>query len=408
MAKKKNHGTGIEWTHIPGYKGETWNPIVGCSKISPACEHCYAEARAVRLASIPKTSYYAETIKNGKWSGKMVFVEHLLDKPLHWKKPRVIFVGSMTDIFHESVPDESIDRIMAVAAAAPQHIFIFLTKRADRMHRYFAEWGKPYASSLDKVHFYGADELGSDMVKCASPALPAHLPLPLPNVWLGVTAENQDQVDARIPFLLQTPAAKRFISVEPMLEKVDIGMSIAECSCCGRWPSRWVRLRRPVVSDLPLIKPGGAVYADVGLYRAESNAHGALSVLTPRGKLGIKPSEFECLPKLDWVICGGESGGKARPMHPEWTRSLRDQCEIAQIPFFFKQWGEWFPRDQWECNPELILPDDDIAHVHNPGAGTYIFKDGADVYPMHRVGKNAAGDLLDGCLCKEFPAGGKS
>jgi protein gp37 len=105
--------------------------------------------------------------------------------------------------------------------------------------------------------------------------------------------------------------------------------------------------------------------------------------------------------KLNWVICGGESGPGARPMHPEWVRSLRDQCKEARVPFFFKQWGEWFPRDQWEHNPELVLPDDEFAY-HN-GPGTHVFKDLGDVYPVHRVGKKAAGRILDGVEYLELP-----
>ena len=161
----------------------------------------------------------------------------------------------------------------------------------------------------------------------------------LGNLWLGVSVEDQATADVRIPRLLEIPAKVRFLSVEPMLGPVDVGLQSATCKCCPRWPSRWVRLNRTVRADWPLTKEKADMCAPPGIYLAHSNQHGALAVNTPGGLLGIKPDEFECLPGLDWVICGGESGPGARPLNPEWVRSLCDQCVTAGVPFFFKQWG---------------------------------------------------------------------
>lgn len=176
------------------------------------------------------------------------------------------------------------------------------------------------------------------------------------NVWLGTTAEDQQRANERIPHLLAVPARVRFVSVEPMLGPVDLHR--------GGW-SFLEPLRPP---------PGNKGGHDRG---------------------------------LDWVICGGESGRKPRPMHPDWARSLRDQCKQAGVPFLFKQWGEWFPRDQWEHNPELVLPDDDVALSQagslRPLPTCWVTGMDGDRSLMHRVGKAAAGRLLDGVEHNEFP-----
>jgi protein gp37 len=185
---------------------------------------------------------------------RIKFHPERLDQPLRWKKPRRIFVGSMTDLFHEDVTDLMRDQVLGLSIGAPQHIYMLLTKRPERMHQYF-----------NGTH-------------------------PGPNIWLGVTAENQEMADQRIPILLQTPAAKRFVSVEPMLGPVDIEQYLHDSNC--------------VASDVPFC-------------------------------ICSEPREV-C---VDWVICGGESGPGARFMHPHWVENLRDQCTEAGVPFFFKGWG---------------------------------------------------------------------
>jgi protein gp37 len=250
--------TKISWTD------ETWNPIVGCSKISEGCQNCYAEKMAHRLACMGVDGY-DRAVASGpnefisQWSGTAAFVESRLDKPLKRKKPTTYFVCSMGDLFHESVPDEWIDKVFAVMARCPQHTFQVLTKRADRMLDYFHSplGGIPWKANRDWYE-------------------------PLPNVMLGVTAENQATADERIPILLCTPAAARFVSVEPMLGPVDVGRAASK------------------IYNHPLGGMSGG-------------------------------------PKIGWVICGCESGPKRRPMYLDWARDLQQQCETAGVPFFMKQ-----------------------------------------------------------------------
>jgi protein gp37 len=286
----------IEWTEF------TWNPLVGCTIVSPGCTHCYAMRTAARLSQNPATPHYAGTVKtvNGHpvWTGKVQLApDRVLTEPLRRKKPTMVFVNSMSDLFHESVPDEWIDRIFAVMALTPQHTYQVLTKRAQRMRDYCkapATRHRIYSLVCDMVVEDGL----ADVVliapymdhNCAPPGPRIFLDQwPLPNVWLGVSTERQQEADERIPHLLQTPAAVRFISAEPLLGPIDLMEVI----------------------------PNPIIYNAV---------HG-----------------MERL--LDWVIVGGESGPDARPMHPQWARDLRDQCAAAGVSFFFKQWGAHGPCD---------------------------------------------------------------
>jgi protein gp37 len=231
--------TGIAWTDA------TWNPVTGCSHVSEGCRHCYAEELSLRH----KWSTRAWTAINAQEN--IILHPERLEKPLHWKKPKMIFVNSMSDLFHELVPDEFIERVFAVMAQAGQHTYQVLTKRPKRM----MEW-------------------------CEQ-----HYPMSLPNVWLGTSVENQRAVDERLPYIKNTRAAVRFLSCEPLLEDIDLRL--------------WENL------------------ADPG---------------------------------IDWVICGGESGPKFRPMDLAWARSLRDQCIDAGIPFFFKQGSGRFPGQNTELD----------------------------------------------------------
>jgi len=261
--------TAIEWTE------QTWNPIVGCTIATPGCTNCYAMKMANRLANNPATPHYAGTVKNvnGKtvWTGKMAMApERVLTAPLRRRKPTTYFVNSMGDLFHEDVPDEWIDRVFAVMALCPQHTFQCLTKRAKRMQAYMA------ADRRDQIN-----AIGGLLVQWAD--MEDFVEWPLPNVWLGVSVEDQPRADERIPHLLATPAAVRFISAEPLLSAISFRVPFSG---------------------------------------AKVNA-----------LLGALPA----VPPLSWVIAGGESGPDARPMHPDWARSLRDQCEAAVVPFFMKQ-----------------------------------------------------------------------
>lgn len=326
----------IEWTD------ETWNPIIGCSKASPGCWNCYAERTAARLESMSVEGYgqvVTEKAATGEkvWTGKTYLVEKALEKPLRWKRPRKIFVCSMGDLFHESVDFEWIDKVFAVMALCPQHTFQILTKRPERMAEYFEQCIRT------DLEFAAFDNWGPDAAAKVVHAV-SRGKWPLRNVWLGTSVENQAMADKRIPELLKCPDAVRFISVEPMLGAIDLTRIYSETEL-----------------------PGGAF---------EQSWDCALS-----GQ-GRSYDGSPCLTeKLDWVICGGESGPHARPVHPDWVRSLRDQCKAADVPFMFKQWGEWAPEKTW--NHEM---------QRHECSGK-----------MHRFGKKAAGRVLDGKMHLAFP-----
>lgn len=258
--------TKIEWTQ------ETWNPVVGCSKVSEGCRNCYAETMARRLKGMGLPQYQDVVDERG-WTGKIATVPDALEKPLRWRKPRRVFVGSMTDLFHEKVPTNYIGAVLGKMAECPQHTFQILTKRPRRMEELLGFWWGPEVSRGLLNH-----------------------------VWLGVTVENQKAAGERIPYLLQTPAAMRFVSVEPMLGSVDLELHLGDCADCGNFGSFEMGFNRPGTgTDLCL-----ACGKDYG-------------------------------PGLDWVIIGCESGPKRRPCRLEWVRDLVRQCKAAGIAVFVKQ-----------------------------------------------------------------------
>lgn len=329
--------SGIEWTDA------TWNPVTGCTKVSAGCKHCYAKYQAwPRLAAMPNTVY------TGREFEQVQLHPERLDQPFRWTKPRMIFVNSMSDLFHEDVPDEFIDKVFAVMALAKQHTFQILTKRPERMLRYLSAINR-------ENHVKGIIwmMLGK-MPKRSSAAMKS--PWPLPNAWLGVSVEDQAAADARIPLLLQTPAAVRWISAEPLLGPVD----------------------------LP------------GLFYYGTERTGGVVPLRDRGHT-----------QLDWVVVGGESGPKARPMHPDWPRSLRDQCAVAGVPFLFKQWGEFVSEGHATGDTNFCYDNSRIGGWVSPN-GAYEL--GADAQPRHdksehifRIGKKLAGRLLDGLQHDGYP-----
>jgi len=376
--------TAIEWCDA------TWNPVVGCSIVSKGCTNCYAMKMAARLEAMGQPIYRGMTApsKTGPvWTGAVRLNPAVLAKPLSWRRPRRIFVNSMSDLFHESLPDEAIDRVFAVMALCPQHTFQVLTKRPERMRAYMR----------------ARDGMGDAALCRAINAIPAALgnrhgalEMPLPNVWLGVSVEDQAAADARIPILLDTPAALRFISAEPLLGPVDLTYLDT-----GRQPQEYEAER------IDALRGGVAWESD--------------------GTIVARPS----VGNIDWVIAGGESGPDARPMHPDWARSLRDQCAAAGVPYFFKQHGEWAPicamseaaldacyRPNVKAAPgedqraiddvhgrrrivdATVLHADGSRHDHlEPGA----FAQGSAAMTMFAIGKSAAGALLDGREHREFP-----
>ena len=261
--------TAIEWTDA------TWSPVTGCTPVSEGCEHCYARRMAHRLKAMGVAKYrndFAVTCH-----------PDTLDEPLHWRKPRRIFVGSMTDLFHEDVSDDFIGTVLMTAAKCTRHTFQILTKRPRRMAEYIngleAHWREG-----------GGFRVGD---------------WPPPNLWLGVTAENQKWLDERWPFLAQTPAAVRFVSIEPMLGPVTVG---------------------PYLGHVHADALGLPYHGDDPWYRG-----------------------------IDWVICGAETGPGKRPMELGWVRNLRAQCRSAGVPFFFKRdsnGSRLLDGRKWEQYPE--------------------------------------------------------
>lgn len=306
----------IEWTD------KTWNPVTGCTKVSQGCKHCYAERIYERF--------------NGKGSFKNVIChEDRLSQPLKWRKPAMVFVNSMSDLFHEDVPFEFIIEIFAIMWIAKDHTFQILTKRAERMYevlnseQFQNEIGgavnrmfDKYIRKLEQPLYFDNEVLNE---------------FPLKNVWLGVSVEDQKAAEERIPFLLRVPATTKFLSCEPLLGPVDLtDVGVDGCMC---------NVLSGVCDPVPVLSEGESI---------------------------------------NWVIAGGESGIGARPMHPDWVRSLRDQCKSADVPFFFKQWGEYWPGEKGRLYRNKTL-------------------DYTDGQQMVKVGKKNAGRLLDGVLYNEFP-----
>lgn len=304
----------IEWTD------KVWNPTTGCSL---GCTYCYAEKMAHRLQAMGQRKYcqgFAPTCHPGE-----------LVKPVRWKKPARVFINSMGDLFDPAIPEEFINKVVTTLSLFPEHTFQLLTKQPQRMQEYFSAHQVP------------------------------------PNLWLGVTVENQAAADARLPFLLQTPATVRFLSVEPMIGRVE----------------------------LPLIKRT--------LLKASNHFPGVEYAGDGGYSLGV-----------DWVIVGGMTGKDAVPMHLNWVRTLRDQCQAADVPFFFKSWGEWLP---WSQFNEAGIEDNaestrfrTMEWTENgwADAGYPIWCDWVDgaIDPEHctgRIGKKSAGALIDGQEWKQFP-----
>lgn len=374
--------TDIEWArNSDGSRGKTWNPIVGCSIKSPGCIHCYAMRLAWRLAAMGQARYQ-DTVKKVKgevvWTGKLVQApETTLLEPIHRRKPTTYFVNSMSDLFHEALLVEWIDLVFAIMALCPQHTFQVLTKRSSRMRAYCSDPATPHriARACLDLSLAAKAKWTTDPWPVRSIGEDVDMPddvtmerWPLPNVWLGVSTERQIEADERIPDLLQTPAAIRFISAEPLLGPINLDRihewyETPEGARVDMWESciSGKRFDMWAGDDDDPMQPG--------------------------------------FPKLDWVIVGGESGKKARPMHPAWARSLRDQCASAGVAFFFKQWGVWVTEDQ---SPEdIVLPSSSKGPwAKRDEHGSWSAGDQTQVF---KVKKAAAGRLLDGVDHSEMP-----
>jgi len=279
--------TDISWTHRPGTVGRSWNPGQGCSRKSEGCRNCYAEKMAARFAE-KGWSQGLINLRTRRWNGTVRLAKHKLAEPLGWRKPATVFVNSMTDMFHENYSNEEIAAVFGIMAATPQHVYQMLTKRAQRMREWF-EWVA--AQHIGDQLMRGAavctehaatilrDESEELQVFSQASWLAHPMPWPLSNVWIGVSVEDQAAADERIPELVRTPAAIRFLSCEPLLGHLAI--------------AKWMRKN----SQAP-------------------------DVWTP---------------PLDWVIAGCESGHGARACSIDWLRKIRDQCARADVAFFLKQ-----------------------------------------------------------------------
>jgi len=332
--------TSIEWTDY------TINPgVYGCSKASPACQHCYAMGMARRLGAMGSPGYQGVTDDRGEWTGAVRVDYDRIARAfasLPRRKRAFVFVTSMADLFHAQVPDEFIAAVYGEMAARAHLTFLVLTKRAERMARWY-EW---ISDQLPSQHTHGAARgvrwysrqwtRGRGLARASYIGNPGWS-WPLPNVWAGVTVEDQKRA-SRLRWLQKVPAAVRFVSAEPLLSSLDIH-----------------------------------------------------EYLHPIG--GERP--------VSWVICGGESGRHARPMHPDWTRSLRDQCSTAGVPYLHKQAGEWSNKGPlsarqavvcgecgWWCDWGTSRQEIRAHHSETGHHGSYQL--------MCRVGKKAAGRLLDG------------
>ncbi len=334
----------IEWTDA------TWNPVRGCSRVSEGCRNCYAERFAHRFSGKGQPYEGLTVLGNDgpRWSGKLMMVEEHLEDPLRWKRPRSIFVNSMSDLFHEDLDHHYIHKVFNVMQEAQHHRFQILTKRPERMYQFVEWWCMQHAESAEtfKKVFH--------------------------HVWFGVSCENQATADDRIHWLLATPAAVRWVSLEPLLGSIDLE----------------------------------AIYGGTRYFP----------------KINALESREAGLPaKLDWVVVGGESGPGARPMNPSWVRSIRDACTEFEVPFFFKQWGEYMPlvyaspkerickhcgcTERYACRHEscywINRPGEEDVCSNCDGKPSRLHRFRTSV--MLRVGKDAAGHTLDDREYQNFP-----
>lgn len=354
-----SENTKIEWCD------HTFNPWEGCQKVSPGCDHCYAETRNARFAG-------GQAINWGPGAPRRRTSAANWNQPKRWNaqadafmaqhgRRQRVFCASLADVFDNAVPVQWRMDLFELIADTPNLDWLILTKR-----------------------------IGNVMPMCSGDSL--MFKMIGSRVWLGATIVNQAEADRDIPKLLEVPARVRFLSMEPLLGPVDLGAWIEpwnECGNCGA--SFDFEAGRP--DECPECGKKGCMCTGFGsvLRNDFDDADGRIEV----------PE----LPGIDWVIVGGESGRNARPMHPDWARSLRDQCEAADVPFLFKQWGEWVDADNG--------PEDDAAYEGRPDCWAHIeggHHEGAmgvdflNTYPMYRVGKKAAGRLLDGRTWDGFPS----
>lgn len=330
--------TTIEWTKRPGTIGETWNPTTGCNKVDRGCKNCYAEKMHKRLQAMGQEKY------KGNFLDGAVPQPDTLDIPMKWTKPRTVFVNSMSDLFHENVDFAFILEVMQVIQMTPQHTYLVLTKRPE-VALEFWEW-------MDLTIPNGIKNW-----------------TPPQNLWLGTSCNDQDSANKRVPILLRINGILRFISYEPATGPVDFKKIVTDSHALdedGR--DRMFHL----------IDALNGLEADMAYHKTNQVWQGNI--------------KRDC-PRLHWVIMGGESGNKAAPMHPAWARKVRDDCQAAGVPFFFKQFGEWAPRTFLEEGKPFLKFGTDPK--------LYTFTEPPQ--NMIKVGKHKSGHELDGKIYQQFP-----
>ena len=336
----------IEWTD------HTVNFWWGCSKVSPACANCYAEALDARFhgrldTSRPWTSAGRKAVHWGAGAPRLLRVEAAQKEAMRYqhraeKQARRfrVFTNSMADFFEDRLDlDRPRAEALTTTRITPHLDWLILTKRPERIIGLLVR-------TLDLWKAEPSTITSRSMVEWLQAWIDGHPPA---NIWIGTTVENQEWADKRIPALLQVPAAVRFLSCEPLLGPVDLSGEYLKDQCGGEYPF-------PMLED---------------------------QFRTKR------------IDRLDWVICGGESGPKARPMHSDWARDLRDQCQAAGVPYLFKQWGQWIDASHSEFGR---LPAGEIQHIRADGTfwDAVPESDDADCLTLKRVSKERAGRLLDG------------
>lgn len=362
--------TGISWTHTHHpdgtiTEGATWNPLVGCQKVSEGCRHCYADQLHTQRH---KAFLEGKDVRAAQYARPFTEIQLMperLDQPLRWKRPRKIFVNSVSDLFHKDVPDRFIDQVFGVMIVASEadnlgHTFQVLTKRPERMAEYFADPSRPSQIARHLIDMQNKD-MWYDWISGRTLE-----DLLGEKIWLGTSIEDQHSANSRIPHLLKVPAKVRFLSAEPLLGEVDL------------------------IGDPD--EKNGPIWLRGKVYETH----------TPAGH-DIE-TEMDC--GIHWVIVGGESGREARPMHPDWARGLRDQCEKLGVPFFFKQWGEYIQKEQ------APISKDELARFTHTGEWGCMGLNGrfwpetspfSEEVRMVRLGKHKTGDLLDGVKHQAFP-----
>jgi protein gp37 len=328
---------GISWTD------KTWNWGAGCSKVSAGCRNCWALRDAWRLAHNPKVGdFYSEMVKvsankKPEWSGIIGLDNTKLDAPNHWKKPMMIACHLMGDPFHEMMPWTFLDRVMGVIAWNKRHVFQILTKRPEQAARYF----KRIAEVSPNERARKIAQAGT-IIKIPDDT-PGELDWPLPNLWLGVSAENQSTLDARMDILADIDVALRFVSLGPLLAPVSV-------------------------------KPWMGPFGEPGSLQAPS--------------------------MINWVLVEGETNGAWPTLHPKWVLSITQECKAAGVPFHFKSWGSWKPIDMpWKQeNPKPLAKNERWLNLEG-GQGFH----GDDVWRMRKMKPSRAGRLLYGEEYLEFP-----